>query len=507
MRRHPLSGSGRPLPAALREPGFRQQKGAAMLTAEHEARSLSRHEPPRSRGAPLRGAEDAPEELLGTFQSVLVAGRWLLMGAETAATGLLMATADLGPGAIPALALLFGYNALSLVVVHRIPIRRVPVPWLLALDVLFLAVAAHHTGGSGSPFLGQYYLIILAAALFYGLAGGLVLGTVSALASAVLVPLSPTGSWGELWQDLRNLAVYYVIIGGFTGYLVDRLRTWFARYQESQAEIRKQELQAEVAHRELELARAMQNASLPAIPPRVPGLDIEARLEFAREVGGDFYLFLMEGERVGLVVGDVSGKGVPAALISTTVAHLLPTLQPLKDPALALRRLNQDLTQRLPTNAFVSLVLAEVDTGAGSLRTWSAGHPPALLWRAGEGRVVQAEGHNPLLGIFPEYHCHPEDWPLETGDVLLLYSDGLIEASNAQDEQYGVERAAEVLRQNTNRSAEGIADALVSAVRQWGDLSDDLTLLICKRVAERPPPRGSLEHSISRARPEGRPRP
>lgn len=447
----------------------------------------STHKPLVNAGAPLRGGEAAPAELLETFQKLLIAGRWLLVGAETVETALLLPAIHPDHGAIPALALLCGYNLLSLVIVLRDPMRRVPVPWLLALDVLLLAVAAHHTGGSGSPFLGQYYLIILAAALFYGLAGGLALGAVSALASAVLVPLSPTGSWAELWQDLRNLAVYYVIIGGFTGYLVDGLRTWFGRYQGSQAEIRKQELQAEIAHREMELARAMQRASLPAIPSLVPGLDIEARLEFAQDVGGDFFLYLSEGERVGLVVGDVSGMGIPAALVSTTVAHLLPTLQPLKDPAVALSRLNQDLSQRLPTNAFVSLVLAEVDVGGGSLRTWNAGHPPALLWRAREGRAVRAERHNPLLGIFPECNWHPEDWPMEVGDVLLLYTDGLIEAPNAQGERYEVERAAEVLGQNAERNAQGIADALVSAVREWGQLADDLTLLVCKCIERRAP--------------------
>jgi sigma-B regulation protein RsbU (phosphoserine phosphatase) len=200
-----------------------------------------------------------------------------------------------------------------------------------------------------------------------------------------------------------------------------------------------------------------------------------------------------------LVVGDVSGKGVPAALISTTVAHLLPSLQPLNDPALAFHELNKDLTERLPSSAFVSLVLAEVDTRSGGLRTWNAGHPPALLWRGGQERVVQTDIHNLLLGILPDYHCRPEEWLLEIGDVLLLYSDGLIEAPNAQGERYEIERAAEVLRQNAHRSAEEIADAFVSAIRQWGNLSDDLTLLVCKRVSETDPRVGGLEEPHDRS--------
>jgi hypothetical protein len=425
--------------------------------------------------------EAPPEELLETFHKLLIAGRWLLVGAETAGTVLLLPS-NLGQGGLTALVLLFGYNALSLLLVHRVPMGRVPVPWLLALDVVFLAVVAHHTGGTASPFLGQYYLIILAAALFYGLSGGLVLGIVAGLASAALMPLAGAGTWENLWHDLRNLAVYYVLIGAFTGYLVDRLKTWFGRYQEDHARLRQQEVQAALAHREMELARAMQGASLPAIPLSIPDLDVAVRLEFAAEVGGDFYLLLTDEDRVALVVGDVSGKGIPAALVSTTVAHLLPVLQPLRDPGLAFSRLNQDLTQRLPAVAFVTLVLAEVNAGAGSLRIWNAGHPPALLWRAREGRVLRAEQHNRLMGIFPDGKWEPDDLGLDTNDVLLLYSDGLIEASNSLGERYGDERVAEVLGRNAERSASAIVEALVSAVRQWGHLSDDLTILVCRRT-------------------------
>jgi len=438
------------------------------------------------------GERDAdPQDLLAAFRLQLIAGRWLLIGAETVETALLLPFARLDRGAVPALALLFVYNAVSLLIVHRVPLRRAPVPWLMALDVLFVALAAYYTGGSGSPFLGQYYLIILAAALFYELPGGLAVGIAAAVIAALLAPISPGGGWEGIGRDLRNLAGYYVLVGGFTGYVVRRMKAWFRCYQESQAEIRVREVEREVARREMELGRTMQRTALPARPPQVPGLDLAVRLEPAREVGGDFYLFLSAERRVGLVVGDVMGKGLPAALIATSITYLLPALRPLADPAGAIRELNSSLHERLPEGAFVTMVLAEADAGSGTLRIWNAGHPPWLCWRAREGRVIEGKTGNPVLGIFTGCDCRSEEWPLENGDVLLLYSDGLIETPGASGELFGSERAAGVLAGNAGREAAEIVDALVGAVRQWGTLGDDLTLLVCKRVSDRNASRSS----------------
>lgn len=417
-----------------------------------------------------------------TFRSLLVAGRWLLVAAQTAES-LLLLSRGLTPQGRAILALLFLYNALTLVFVHRAAfVSRKKVLGLLVLDLAFVAAAATATGGSDSPFLGQCFLIIFVAALFYGLRGGVLAGAASALLTGLLVLKNPKGPWSDL-RELGDLAPYFLISGALTGYLVDHLHTWFRRFREGEVEARRRDIAAEAGRREMELAWEMQRAALPVAPPCVDGLEIAARSEFAREVGGDFHLFLDDGERRGLVVGDVSGKGIPAALAATSIGHLLPWLRPLRDPHCALADLNRHLTERLPTEAFVTLALVETDLAAGALRLWGAGHPPALCWQARTGRVVEAgAAGGAALGLFPNWSGEAAELVFEAGDVLLLYSDGLIEARNEAGEQFGPERAAAVLAENAAAGPDAVAEALVGHVRAWGALDDDLTIVVCRRL-------------------------
>ena len=428
---------------------------------------------------------EAKSAFRDTFRGLLIAGRWLLVGAETAGSLLLLflRPEHLTPDAPEILALLFLYNALTLVWVHRTTtfVSRRMVLSLLVLDLAFVAVAAAATGGSGSPFLGQCFLIIFVGALFYGLRGGVLVGAASALLTALLA----LGNTGGQRRDLVDLAPYFLVSGALTGYLVDYLHTWFRRFRESEVQAHRREVGAEAVRKEMELAWEMQRAALPVAPPCVAGLEIAARSEFAREVGGDFHLFLTEGERRGFVVGDVSGKGIPAALAATSIGHLLPWLRPLSDPDRALADLNRHLSERLPTEAFVTLALAETDLAGGTLRLWGAGHPPALCWQARTGRVVEAcEARGMALGIFPVWKGEAAEFPLEESDVVLLYSDGLVEVRNKQGEQFGAERAADVLAEHAAGGADAVADALVCRAREWGRLDDDLTILVCRRLPE-----------------------
>jgi sigma-B regulation protein RsbU (phosphoserine phosphatase) len=227
----------------------------------------------------------------------------------------------------------------------------------------------------------------------------------------------------------------------------------------------------------------MQLATLPAETPPVPGVELAVGIEFAQDVGGDLYLFLQAPGCLGLAVGDVCGKGVPAALAATSITHLLPWLHPLQNPAQALANLNDDLVQHLPGNSFASLCLAILELDTGRLRIWNCGHPPPLRWHAATGRVLEAAVHNRLLGILSPWEGHEEVWQLEPGDVVLLYSDGLSEARNTTGELFGESRAAEVVAAHSRRPAGEILEAVRSAVEAWGTPSDDVTLLICKYLA------------------------
>lgn len=438
--------------------------------------------PPPAPGAPRPGTvarEAAPSDyLVESFRTVLIVGRWLLVLAATLETILVLQAAAVPTVALRALGALAAYNVVSLWVVHRLPLRRIPIPALLLLDALMVALVAFTTGGTDSPFLGQYYLIIFAASLFYGLPGGVGMGALAAAITLVLPRPVPA----FFWWDVIDLVPYFILTGAFTGFLVGRLRRLFEVHEESMRRARAAAILAEAARTELELARSVQEAALPKEPPAVPGLDIAARVVFAREVGGDFYLFLRSGDRLGVALGDVSGKGVPAALLATSITHLLPWLRPLADPCRALRDLNRDLLERIPPDTFVSLVLAEIDPAEGRARLWTAGHPPAMLRCARDGRVEQATVFNTVLGLDESVDFAAEEWPLHPGDVLLLYSDGLIEIFNEAGEPFGTERVAELLARHADRSADELVDAILAEASAWGPLRDDLTLLACRRI-------------------------
>jgi hypothetical protein len=405
----------------------------------------------------------------------MIGGRWLLVAAETVETLLFCAT-PVSPLTRWVLGLLFGYNLLSLALLHRVPIRQVPLGALLTLDLCFVGVVSHFTGGSSSPFLGQMYLIIFAAAVAYGRSGGLVVGVVAAGFTTLLALFSP----GGLLTDLRDLIPYFLVAGGFSGSLMERMRHWFGAYQGAQAESQRRELEDAGLKRERALARSMQLAALPAETPVVPGVELAAGIEFAQDVGGDLYLFLHEADQLGLVVGDVCGKGVPAALAATSISHLPPWLQPLRDAGKALANLNADLDEHLPNGSFASLCLATLEPSSGRMRIWNGGHPPPLRWRQETQRVEEATVYNPLLGILPMWAGEAEAWQLDPGDVVLLYSDGLTETRNAAGELYGEARVAEVLAAYAERSAPEILAEVRSAGYAWGTPTDDVTLLVCK---------------------------
>jgi hypothetical protein len=187
---------------------------------------------------------------------------------------------------------------------------------------------------------------------------------------------------------------------------------------------------------------------------------------------GDFHLILRPAgntDRVSLVVGDVAGKGLKAASLASRIGHLFPRLDPLRDAGRAMVSLNRELVEHTPAESFASMVLAEVHTATGVLRIWAAGHPPALIWRAATGSVREGVVGGLPLGCFPGFpgwEGEAEEWRWGVGDVLLLYSDGLTETRNDEDE---------------------IAGALLEAARAWRPLTDDTTLMVCKR--ERPPRR------------------
>jgi serine phosphatase RsbU (regulator of sigma subunit) len=243
-------------------------------------------------------------------------------------------------------------------------------------------------------------------------------------------------------------------------------------------------------HQELRLARDIQQAFLPADFDLFEDHDPElfARVNPAREVSGDLYdFFRLPDGRLAFFLGDVSGKGMPAALfmiaVRTLIRHLTPSAT---SPADLLCRLNQALTQDNPTALFVTLLHGIYDRADGSLVLASGGHPPPLL-RRGDGRVEEvALPPGTLLGSVAEPRCRDTNLPLGRDETLILYSDGFTEAfAPDRKEMFGLERLSAVLGgSRTSLSLQACAEEASAAVQRFSgqtELQDDQTLFLLRR--------------------------
>jgi sigma-B regulation protein RsbU (phosphoserine phosphatase) len=234
---------------------------------------------------------------------------------------------------------------------------------------------------------------------------------------------------------------------------------------------------------ELETARSIQASILPGAPPRVPGLDVAVRYLPAASVAGDFYDFLsIGGGGLAVVVADVSGHGVPAALIASMVkVAVAAQAADAESPARLLTGMSRIFSGQLKSQ-FITATCVAADPAAGRLTWASAGHPPPLLWRARERAVRELTGGGPILGRFGRARYTESSETLEPGDRIVLFTDGLIEARDPAGELFGDDRFQEHLAANAALAAEPLADSLLQRIAAWtgrsGGLEDDLTLIV-----------------------------
>jgi phosphoserine phosphatase RsbU/P len=235
---------------------------------------------------------------------------------------------------------------------------------------------------------------------------------------------------------------------------------------------------------EMETARQIQLSILPREIPAIEGLDIAARYIPMTSVAGDFYDFiLIDEKRIGILVADVSGHGMPAALISSMLKIALAAQRDCaSDPARLLTGLNQALYGKFQEH-FVTAAYVLVDTESQSLCYAGAGHPPLIVRDNSASETREFVENGLFLGFFPDATYTAIEIPFREGDWSVLYTDGMVETKNPSDEQFGVDRFKLFLQSNHDRSASQLLDGLLDELSRWSDTAsgrepkDDITLL------------------------------
>lgn len=238
--------------------------------------------------------------------------------------------------------------------------------------------------------------------------------------------------------------------------------------------------------RELELATEIQQRFQPAGPPEIAGYDFEGISFSCYEIGGDYYDFVERSDgKVMVALGDVSGKGTAAALLMSSLhAAVHAQISAKSSIEQTITSVNEYLSENTPSNRFVTLFIGELEPQTGKLRFINAGHNPPIVARAsGEIELLEAGGLPLGLMSFAEYESG--EISLGHGDVLVVYSDGVSEANNIRDDEFGLDRLKNVIKAHISRPAAAIRDKVESALSEFtgtAPANDDITLVIVKRV-------------------------
>ncbi len=240
--------------------------------------------------------------------------------------------------------------------------------------------------------------------------------------------------------------------------------------------------------RELQMAREVQNNLIPRQTPALPGWDFAAAWRPAREVSGDFYDFVpLDGGRLGVVIADVTDKGMPAALfMAHTRSVLRASITSRPTAADALTAANRLVTADSANGMFVTLCYAEIGSGSGQVTWVNAGHNPPVLYHARQRGFTELGRHGLPLGIDGEARYSQGTESLEAGDFIVLYTDGLTEGLDSTGDEFGVERTRQAVRSLADATAGEILTGLMeshAAFLRTTAPSDDVTVVVLRRVA------------------------
>jgi serine phosphatase RsbU (regulator of sigma subunit)/predicted ester cyclase len=282
----------------------------------------------------------------------------------------------------------------------------------------------------------------------------------------------------------------------FTGIIINRVvggkivEEWSEgsyAYELAQQRLDHELRERERIEQELLVARRIQQAALPAAVPELEGWHINPYYQPAREVGGDFYDFhLLSEGRLGLVLGDATGKGVPAALVMSTTCGMLQAVSEALDsssPGEVLERVNEALTIRIPANMFVTCFYAVLDPNSGRLSYANAGHDLPYLHHSGDCEELRARGMP--LGLMPSMSYEEKEIELDVGEGVFFYTDGLVEAHDPKGEMFGFPRLRALIAEHDEERSLGdfLLEELYSFVGEGWEQEDDVTLLGLERSA------------------------
>src|SRR5712664_311329 len=232
------------------------------------------------------------------------------------------------------------------------------------------------------------------------------------------------------------------------------------------------------------LAAQVQRLFLPVGKPAIAGLEIAGMMQPARGVGGDYYDYIpIDAHTIQVIIADVSGKGVPAALLMSATAAAM-RLEANRDRNMLeqVKRLNGEIGAVSDPERYVTLLIAEIDTHKRIIHYVNCGHNPALLFRARTGMLSRLNSSCPPIGLSPEEICELASADLMVGDIVVFYTDGVTEAENQLGEEFGLERLSAVVRRGSSLSAEDLMNDIYNSTADFcgDDFHDDVTILVVK---------------------------
>jgi phosphoserine phosphatase RsbU/P len=306
---------------------------------------------------------------------------------------------------------------------------------------------------------------------------------VYALSSVIVWWLAPPNpqSVGRLIVTGWKMPVLITVVYGVMNFLYGKTRARLERRNaELQSLVQAGAARLEIQEEELQRAREIQESLLPKEIPQLSGFELASAWQPARAVGGDYFDVLKLGEnRLAICIADVSGKGVPAALLMANVqASLRASVRDLDSPARVCSIINGMLCESISADKFVTFFCGVLDAASHTFRYCNAGHPYPILVSSGVLRTLDQGGA--VLGVFPAWTYQDLSVGLNSGDRLLLFTDGIIEAEGPHGEEFGMEKVAAFAKAHAANSAARINQQLLAQVTEFcgAQFQDDATLLV-----------------------------